>query len=842
MARQGRSKVDSATAAAIFLVVFLVIALPLLIGLGNDLGTQLPAFGALGVALFLFWRGIAPIIRFGFRLVAMVSWILVLPFAKLLSIRGKPRLLELANAGLRRRYWQVTARASTVEKRVKSEPPLLTPATRAQRRYPFNPDNSFIAWVAVIPAEPSGYWIGFTGPTFLGTPGYPPRGLGVAGGSRCLIDNAEAAASYAILQAANRLIPGPLVRNAFILASVPSAIPPQPHEWKAERSEFEIAHWSEAATPSSGCVEHVLGFTRTFVIEIPTEENPIATRMIAEAKAPDRPAPTDLGEGPLLTRSHLTFNQKRGVANQAAVTAALKRINRFAQDRGLRPGEPLSRPPLIDPREVRMNWALPKRKGIAYWEAAATVKRILLELGVGIVQNNSNFGDVGGMDELKARVDKSFGVQVRNPHEAAALNVESAALLLTGEPGNGKSHFAKCVAGEYGYNNFITIDSGVISTEGLQGKSEQKIRSVFELAKAISAMDCKVCVLFDEADSLIPSRDDATGSTQTRGNVNTFLTGLTSVNEDPNVLIILCSNYLDQLDPAAIRSGRVKMRYEVGYPDAVARAAIFKTKLGALPADVATVSAPIDLDHLAALTSGMTGSDVTALVNAAKEAAILRYENEGGVEDGAILCITQTDLEGAIQSRRGALKVTLDGDYSWDDLILPTHIVDELKMVVEQLTHAKEWEEKEHLRPLRGGILYGPPGTGKTQIARTLASNCSTPEAPCSFILADASAINSKWIGDGAKNLTAKFKEAAKNAPCILVFDEVQALIPDQSSGTAVSSETELDSYGLPPAIGWCEVCERGIHSRHHKQPREVRSREHTRGTLGRPQAGDTAP
>ena len=473
------------------------------------------------------------------------------------------------------------------------------------------------------------------------------------------------------------------------------------------------------------------------------------------------------------------------------MTAALKRINQFAAARGLQPGEPLWPPSTTEAREGHIPWTLQKRRGIMYEQDRATVQRILSELGASLVQNDSTFADVGGMDELKAAVDKSFGVQVRNPEQAAALNVESAALLLTGEPGNGKSHFAKCAAGEYGYNNFITIDSGVLSTEGLQGKSEQKIRSVFELAKAISAMDGKICILFDEADSSIPSRDDATGSAKTRGNVNTFLTGLTSVNEDPNILIILCSNYLDQLDPAAIRSGRVKLQYEVGYPDIAARAAIFNTKLKALPADVVTVSEPVDVDHLAGLTAGMTDPMSLRSSTLRRSSAILRYEDDGGDEGGAILNITQADLEHAIQSRRGALRVTLDGDYSWEDLILPAHIVDELKTVVEQLTHAKEWEEKEHLRPLRGGILYGPPGTGKTQIARTLASNCSTPEAPCSFILADASAINSKWIGDGAKNLTAKFKEAAKNAPCILVFDEVQALIPDQSSGTAINSETD---------------------------------------------------
>jgi ATPase family associated with various cellular activities (AAA) len=75
-------------------------------------------------------------------------------------------------------------------------------------------------------------------------------------------------------------------------------------------------------------------------------------------------------------------------------------------------------------------------------------------------------------------------------------------------------------------------------------------------------------------------------------------------------------------------------------------------------------------------------------------------------------------------------------------------------------------------KSLRGGLLlYGPPGCGKTFIARATAG-----ELGARFISIGLSDVLDMWIGQSEKNLHEIFESARRNAPCVLFFDEVDAL------------------------------------------------------------------
>lgn len=79
----------------------------------------------------------------------------------------------------------------------------------------------------------------------------------------------------------------------------------------------------------------------------------------------------------------------------------------------------------------------------------------------------------------------------------------------------------------------------------------------------------------------------------------------------------------------------------------------------------------------------------------------------------------------------------------------------------------------------KGLLMYGPPGTGKTEIARALAG-----EAACAFFNVNISEMVSKWVGDSEKNVAALFTKAMENAPSILFFDEIDALMGDSGDET----------------------------------------------------------
>ncbi len=95
----------------------------------------------------------------------------------------------------------------------------------------------------------------------------------------------------------------------------------------------------------------------------------------------------------------------------------------------------------------------------------------------------------------------------------------------------------------------------------------------------------------------------------------------------------------------------------------------------------------------------------------------------------------------------------------------------------------------------RGIILYGPPGTGKTLLARALAN-----QVGARFYSISGPEIYSKWYGKSEQNLRNIFDEATKNAPSIVVIDELDALVPcrdkthgDQEQRIVATFLTQMD-------------------------------------------------
>ena len=96
---------------------------------------------------------------------------------------------------------------------------------------------------------------------------------------------------------------------------------------------------------------------------------------------------------------------------------------------------------------------------------------------------------------------------------------------------------------------------------------------------------------------------------------------------------------------------------------------------------------------------------------------------------------------------------------------------DEIRMkIIHPLTHPELY--KAYGKQVGGGILmYGPPGCGKTYLARATAGEISA-----GFLAVGISDVLDMWIGNSEKNLHTLFEQARQNTPCVLFFDEVDAL------------------------------------------------------------------
>jgi len=90
------------------------------------------------------------------------------------------------------------------------------------------------------------------------------------------------------------------------------------------------------------------------------------------------------------------------------------------------------------------------------------------------------------------------------------------------------------------------------------------------------------------------------------------------------------------------------------------------------------------------------------------------------------------------------------------------------------------------VKPLKGILLSGPPGCGKTLLAQAAAS---TTQA--NFISVKGPALLSKYIGESERAVREVFRKAKQAAPCLVFFDEIDALVPRRGSGASAADVSE---------------------------------------------------
>ncbi|MBX9425265.1 MULTISPECIES: 26S protease regulatory subunit [Streptomyces] len=241
--------------------------------------------------------------------------------------------------------------------------------------------------------------------------------------------------------------------------------------------------------------------------------------------------------------------------------------------------------------------------------------------------------DVGGMEEVKDRLEAAFLAPMRNP-ELRRLYGKSlrGGLLLYGPPGCGKTFIARAVAGELGAN-FLTVSLSDVLDMWI-GASEKNIHDIFETARRQAP-----CVVFlDELDALGAKRS-RTHHSGLRNVVNQLLTeldGIASGAGNEGVFVLAATNVPWDVDIALRRPGRLDRTLLVLPPDATAREAILRYHLRERPIEA------VDLGKLVKATEDFSGADLAHVCETAAEAALL-----DSARSGSVRLITTKDLLGA---------------------------------------------------------------------------------------------------------------------------------------------------------------------------------------------------
>ena len=251
------------------------------------------------------------------------------------------------------------------------------------------------------------------------------------------------------------------------------------------------------------------------------------------------------------------------------------------------------------------------------------------------IRKGNGFADVAGMRELKEQLQSDVIDLLNDPEQAKALGLSIPnGLLFYGPPGCGKTYFAEKFAEEAACNYMYVRCSDVASPyiHGGQGK----IAAVFDEARK----NAPTILFLDEIDAMIRSRNKQDNASMA-GEVNEFLTQLNNCGAC-GVLVIGATNKPTEIDEAALRSGRLELKYYIPNPDLETRTQLFEIQLKDRKVDFG-----LDYEHLARLTENYISADIKLVVDTAARLVFRRKLGK----------ITMTVLEEAIKEIKPSISL-----------------------------------------------------------------------------------------------------------------------------------------------------------------------------------------
>ncbi|MDH3191206.1 MAG: CDC48 family AAA ATPase [Nitrosopumilus sp.] len=385
------------------------------------------------------------------------------------------------------------------------------------------------------------------------------------------------------------------------------------------------------------------------------------------------------------------------------------------------------------------------------------------------------YDELGGLKNEVQKIREMVELPMRHPELFEKIGVEAPkGVLLYGPPGTGKTLLAKAVAGETNAH-FISL-SGPEIIGKYYGESEERIREIFNQAEENSPS----IIFIDEIDSIAPKRDEVSGEVEKRI-VSQLLTLMDGMKSRGKVVVIAATNRPDSIDPALRRPGRFDREIEIGIPDEEGRNEILSIHTRGMPIDE-----KVNLKQISKTTHGFVGADLESLSKEAAMRALRRILPEIDLDEEKIskeilqkIQITDEDFKEALKEVRPSalreVQVQVP-NISWDDVGGLDELKEELREAIEWPIKHKEAFEYVDIESPKGVLLYGPPGTGKTLIAKALAKMTDS-----NFISVKGPELLSKWVGESEKGVREIFRKARQVSPCIIFFDEIDALVPRRS-------------------------------------------------------------
>ncbi|XP_073144062.1 cell division control protein 48 homolog C-like isoform X2 [Henckelia pumila] len=412
--------------------------------------------------------------------------------------------------------------------------------------------------------------------------------------------------------------------------------------------------------------------------------------------------------------------------------------------------------------------------------------------------NGTKFKDLGGMSQLICQLIEELVVPFCRPEVTQHLGLEPIrGILLHGPPGCGKTKLAHAIANEAGVQFYKISATELVS--GVSGASEENIRELFTKAYRTAPS----IIFIDEIDVIASKKKNLERETDRRivtqlmncmdesyrmvKPVNGKEDSKSSNSIPGHVLVIGATNRPDAIDPALRRPGRFDYEFGLRVPDENARVEILRSLTRNIKFEGA-----LDLEEVARSTPGFVGADLAFLVKVACIGAVKRllrpkkdvisgeycedlWRQPWPREEVEKLRVTIADFKEAaiiVQPSTKREGFSTLPDVKWNEVGGLHLLKRELdRLIVKGIKHPEVFKNFGMDDVQSGILLYGPPGCGKTLIAKAVAR-----EAGANFIHIKGPELLNKYVGESELALRTKFNRARTCSPCIIFFDEVDAL------------------------------------------------------------------
>ena len=424
-----------------------------------------------------------------------------------------------------------------------------------------------------------------------------------------------------------------------------------------------------------------------------------------------------------------------------------------------------------------------------------------------LYKSSIKLSSLGGMTDIVKRIKEIISNPLNYYQAYKEINtLPIKGILLCGPPGCGKTTLAYSIGGEFQIPFYKITGPDIISS--LSGESEQIIRNLFN-----SVIENAPSILFiDEIETIIGRREQANKEMERRI-VAQIMTCIDDINDkqlselNAPVFVIGATSKPEFIDSSMRRSGRFDVEIHIGFPSIEMREEmiISITKKN-------KISKNINFKEIAKKTPGYLAADLQSLARAAGHNAINRLikknaskmnsenlENNMNLDlDLQNLYIEQEDFNYALTQIQPTSKregFTTIPNVTWDDVGGLKDLREELYYdIVLPITEPSKLKIVGISKAV-GVLLYGPPGCGKTLLAKAVAN-----EAKANFISIKGPELLNKYVGESERAIRSLFIRAKNSSPCIIFFDELDALVPKRSQENNNSSErvvnqllTEMD-------------------------------------------------